>query len=107
MRSQAKSSSIKLPEEHEVEKGLDSNVIAEKQVMKPTVVTKVKEVSQIKPKLGQGRAGFRHAIKMPVPPPISIPIVQVMEIPVKQPKVPVPETSRMHDKVYHIMKFLI
>ena len=52
-----KSSGIKLPEVHGIGKGLDPNIQLEKQVMKPIAVTKVKEVYQIKPILGQGRAG--------------------------------------------------
>ena len=55
MRSKAKSSGIKLPEIHGVEKGLDLNILPEKQVMKPIAVTKAKEASQIKPRLAQGR----------------------------------------------------
>ena len=42
-------------------------------------VTKVKEVLQIKPRLGQGGAGLRHKIKMPMSQLISKSIVQVME----------------------------
>ena len=52
-----KSSGIKLPEVHGMGKGLDLNIQPEKQVMKPIAVIKAKEVSQIKPWLGQGRAG--------------------------------------------------
>ena len=64
-------------------------MLPEKQVMKPIVVTKAKEVSQIKPRLGQGRTGLRHKIKTP----------QVMEKPVEQPKVQMPKTSRICDKL--------
>ena len=42
MRSQAKSSSIKLSEGHGIGKGLDPNILPEKQVMKPIVITKVR-----------------------------------------------------------------
>ena len=45
MRSQAKSSGIKLPEVHGVEKGLDQNILPENQVIKPIAVTKQKSVS--------------------------------------------------------------
>ena len=75
-----KSSGIKLPEVHGVGKGLDPNLQPEKQVLKPLVITKVKEASQIKPKLGQGRAGLRCKIKMPASPLISKPIAQVSTI---------------------------
>ena len=77
-RSQAKSSGIKLPKVHGVGKGLHPKIQPEKQVTKPIAVTKEK-VPQVKPRLGQGRAGLRHKIKMPVPSLISKPIVQVME----------------------------
>ena len=39
------------------------------------MITKVKEVSQIKPRLGQGRAALRHKTKAP----ITNPIVQNVE----------------------------
>ena len=74
-QSQAKSSGIKLPEVHGVSKGINPNVKSGKQVIKPIMVTKIKEVSQIKPRFGQGRAGLKHEIKTPIPKPI----VQVME----------------------------
>ena len=61
---QVKSSGIKLPEVHGITKSLDPNVQPEKQVIKP-MITKVKEVSQRKPRLGQERAGLRHKIKTP------------------------------------------
>ena len=53
--SQAKSSGIKLPEVHSVSKGLYLNIQPEKQVTKPLV----KEISQIKQRIGQGRARSR------------------------------------------------
>ena len=58
-KSQVKSRSIKLPEVHGIGKGLDPNIQPEKQTLKPIVVTKAKEVCQINPRLGQGRAGLR------------------------------------------------
>ena len=45
-------------------KCLDPNIQPEKQVIKPVTVTKAKEVSQIKPRLGQGRAELRHKMKL-------------------------------------------
>ena len=80
--SQAKSSGIKLPEVHGVRKGLDSNIQPEKQVLMPTACTKMKEVSQIKPRIGQRRAGLKHKIKKP----ICRPIAQVIEKPVEKNK---------------------
>ena len=50
--SQAKCIGIKLPEGHGASKGLDLNIQPEKQVIKP-IISKVKEVSQIQPRLGQ------------------------------------------------------
>ena len=54
-QSQAKPSGTKLPEVHGRGKGLDPNIQPEKQVIKPVVNMKIKEISQIKPRLGQGR----------------------------------------------------
>ena len=73
-RTQVKSSGIKLPDVHGIEKGLDLNILPEKKVMKLVAVLKAKEVSQIKPRLGQGRAGLRCKIKTQMPIPISRPI---------------------------------
>ena len=80
-------------------KGLDPNVQPRKQILKPIAVIKVKEVSQIKPRLGQRRACLRHKIKMPVSSLISKAIVQVSKKPVEQSKVLVPETYRMFNKI--------
>ena len=59
--------------------------------MKPIVVTKANEISQIKPRSGQGRAGLRHKIKTS----ISKPLTQVMEKPPL--KVLLPNTSKVQD----------
>ena len=58
-RSQAKSSGITLPEVHGVDKGIDPNILPEKQGIKPIITSKVKGVTQIKPRLGQNRAGIK------------------------------------------------
>ena len=50
-------------EAYGIGKGLDLNVQLEKQTIKPILVTKVKEISQIKPRIGQGRTGLRCKIK--------------------------------------------
>ena len=63
---------------HGVGKILDPNIQPEKQVIKPITVTNV-EFTQVKPRLGQGRAGLRCKIKTPV----SRPIVQTIEKPLK------------------------
>ena len=57
-RSKAKCSGLKLPEVHGVGKSLDTNILQEKQVNQPLVSkVNVPELLQIKPRLGQGRAG--------------------------------------------------
>ena len=56
--------------------------------MKPIAVTKAKEVSQTKPRLGQGRAGLRCIVKTSMSTPINKPIVQLMRTPIEQPKNP-------------------
>ena len=81
-QSQAKCSCIKLPEVHCISKGIHPNVQPEQLVIKPMAVTKVKEVSQIKPRLGPRRAGLKCKIKTPIPKPN----VQMMEKPIEQPK---------------------
>ena len=88
-QSQVKSSGIKLPEEHGIGKGLDSNIQPKKQVVKPIAVTKAKEVCQIKLRLSHGRVGLRHKIKTS----ISKPIMQIMEKPSS--KVLLPNTSKI------------
>ena len=58
-RSQAKSISIHLPNVHGIGKGLDPNILLEKQVIKLIITSEVKRVTQIKPRLSQGRAGIK------------------------------------------------
>ena len=58
-RLQAESSGISLSEVHGIGKGLDPNIRSEKQVIKPIIALEVKGLSQIKPRLGQGRAGIK------------------------------------------------
>ena len=55
--SRIKSSGINLPEVHGGSKSLDPNIQTEKKVTKPLV----KEISQVKPRIGQGR---KRKIKM-------------------------------------------
>ena len=62
----------------------------------------MKEVPQIKPSLGQGRAGSRCKIKTLIP--INKPIAQAME---KQPKVLVPKLPKAQDKVAPIPNYAI
>ena len=74
-----KSSGIILPEVHGIGKSLDLNIQSDKQVIMPVTVTEVKEVTEIKPRVGQGRAGLRCKIKSPV----NRPIVETIENPLK------------------------
>ena len=59
-RLQAKSSGIALPEVHCIDKGIDPNIRPEKQVIKPIISSGAKRISQITPRLGQGRAGIKR-----------------------------------------------
>ena len=66
-------------------------------------------MSQIKPRLSQGRAGLRCKIKTPVPPLISKPIAQVREKPVEQQKPQYPKLLEYKLKLYQYQttQFLI
>ena len=55
----AKFSDITLPEVHGVEKGIDPNILPEKQVIKPIISSETKGETQNKPRLGQGRTGIK------------------------------------------------
>ena len=57
--SQAKSSGIILPEVQGIDKGIDPNIRPEKQFIKPVISSEAKMISQVKPRIGQGRAGTR------------------------------------------------
>ena len=46
-------------EVHGVDKGIDTNIRPEKRGIKPIISSEVKDVPQIKPRLGQGRAGIK------------------------------------------------
>ena len=109
-RSQVKSSSVKLPEVHGVDKGLYLNIQPEKQVKK-LIQKETKQASQIKPRLSQGRAELRSNIKTPVPPPINKPVAKLIEKTIEQPKVilkvPAPGSSRTHDKNVPIPDYAI
>ena len=91
-RPQAKSSSIKLPEVHGIGKGLDPNVLPEKQAKHPIAAIKTKDVSQVRPRVGQGIAGLKRKIKTPIPTLINKPIADLTKRqvpnaqPVEQPK---------------------
>ena len=100
-QSLATSSGITFPEVHGIGKGLDLNIQQEKQVIKPMLVTKVKEISQTKPRIGQGKVGLRCKIKTQ----IGKSIAQGTE---KQPsKILKPDTSRMQDIAIPIPDYAI
>ena len=63
--SQAKTSGIKLPAVHGVNKGVDPSVKPEKQISRPIKLA-VEPSPQSKPRLGQSRAGLRRKMKIPV-----------------------------------------
>ena len=50
---------MKLPEVHGVDKGVDPSVKPEKQILKPIKLA-TEPNPQSKPRLGQGRVGFRR-----------------------------------------------
>ena len=102
--SKVKSSGIKPPKVHGVGKGLEPRIQIKKQVIKLIMITKSKEVSQIKSRLGQGKAGLRHKIKTPIQTLINKPIVQAME---KQLKVSVPDIPKIQNKVLPIPNYTI
>ena len=72
-RSQVRSSGIKLPEIHGVNKGLDPHVQPGKQKSFPiqTINKGMPTHPILKPRIGQGRAGLRREVKAPQP--ITIP----------------------------------
>ena len=117
MRSKAKSGGLNLPEVHGIGKGLDLNILPEKQLIKPIITSEAKSIYQSKPSLGQGRAGLKLKIKIPMSPLINKPIVKLTENPILhiqdmvQPKitskVPIPEKSSIHDKAIPIPDYAI
>ena len=65
MWSQVKASGIKVPEICGVDKGVDSNVKLERQILKsPDLTTQLN--LQNRPRLGQSRAGLRRKTKAPI-----------------------------------------
>ena len=96
MRSQAKSSGVKLPEVHSVGKGLDPNILPEKHITQPLVSkVKVQENTWAKPRLGQGKAGLRCK-----KPQINQPFAQSVKQPLK-----VPDDSNTQNKITKIPNF--
>ena len=85
--SQTKSSRIKLPEVHGVSKNLDPKIQHERQDIRPI---KDNEISQEKPRIGQGRAGMRRR-KLP---PFNQTTAQSAN-----PSKKIPEASKIERKV--------
>ena len=84
-RSQSKLSSIKLPEVHGAQKGIDLHVKLGKQAIKPIPVSAEAKTSDCKkPRNGQGRAGLRGKVKatpsQPSKPPQVVPPLEKTEI---------------------------
>ena len=77
---QTKSSGITLPEVHGTKKMLDTNVLQEKQ--KPQLHTK--QVDENRPRLGQGRAGIKHAKKLQPVNGINASTSKTCKIPIAQ-----------------------
>ena len=91
MRSQAKSSSIKLPEVHGMRKNLDPNLRPEKQHTLP------KQGSLQRPHIGQGRAGSKRK----KPDPINHAVNQVSNLSQKIPgrtEIETRKTNHVHSK---------
>ena len=126
--SQTKTSGIILPEVHAIDKGIDLNTRLEKKVIKPGISPEAKCISQVKPRLGQGRAGIkRKTFKFPVSQPHAKPeqtkllpgkwpIIQIAERPTQsktRSKVSVPKSSLIqgslgyHDKVIPVSDYTI
>ena len=64
-RSKPTSSGITLPEIHGIDKGINPHVRPEKQTLKPITVTpETKTPTWNKPRLGQGRAGFKRRVNI-------------------------------------------
>ena len=70
-RSQAKSSRVKFPEVHGIEKGLDLHVRPERQKTISSLTDMRPPIS--KPRIGQGRAGVRRRVRIVPPSQTSAP----------------------------------
>ena len=73
IRSQMKSSEVKLPEVHGVEKGLDPLIKPERQRIVSPLTDMRPPIS--KPRIGQGRAGIRRKVR--IVPPLQTPAPEV------------------------------
>ena len=77
--------------------------------MKAMITSEVKGMPQINPKIDKGRAGLRWKITTPMSPQINKLIIKLSEKPIEQPKVvlkvPIPESSSIHDKIVPVSDF--
>ena len=102
---------------HGIGKGIDPNILPEKQVIKPIISSETKGVTQNKPRLGQDRAGIKQKIKPVISPSLNKAIIQLTEKPILQPqntaqpktalKISVPESSRPHEKFIPVPDYVI
>ena len=101
---------LSLLEIHDIDKGIDSNIRLEKQVINPVTTSEVKGISQIKPRIGQGRAGIKQkAFQLPVPPPLDMP-EQPQLLPDRRPIIQIAERQfysslKMLYSIKHIQNF--
>ena len=117
-RLKAKSSGISLPEVHGAGKGLYLNILPEKQVIKSIITSEAKGVTHIHPRLGQSRAGIKQKIALPMSALFDRPLIQLKENPISQQpqnlvqpkitsKVPVQESSLIHDKIIPVPDYVV
>ena len=63
---------ITLPKVHGIYKGIDPDIRLEKQVINPMITSKPRGISEVKPRLGQGRVGLKQkTFKFPVSQPLD------------------------------------
>ena len=74
-RSQMKSSKVKLPEVHGVEKGLDLHIKPGRQRLVSPLMDMRPPIS--KPRIGQGRASIRRKVR--IVPPLQTPAPEVTQ----------------------------
>ena len=111
-RSQAKSSGVKVPEVHGIDKGFNLHVKSERQksvVMLPTDKTPPIDKRLPKPRIGQGRAGIRRKARVILPtpmpmqtsaPPIPTPAPRAVQS-LPEPVVQLQERLQMQHQMHH------
>ena len=106
---QAKSSGISLPEVHGVGKGLDPNILPEKQVIKPIVPSEVMETSQDETKVRSRQSIFKmEKLKLQCLHWLINLMWNLQKNQLEQPKIPFPvKFSEYHDKITPIPDYAI